>query len=208
MPIFAFFVLFALWSMYEIRKASNARQARTDAFWAEEREANNVRRQDISQLDYVVIPYDQLPFDDAATGKIATYQDNIKKLDGAKILNLTGYSNTELKLEYGAPNLPELTEYDSNYTKLVSSLARWAQELYDTGNIADAKTLFEYGIEINTDVSNNYLTLARIYFDENQIDKIYDLMDQAAGLKSLMKDSIVEHLRELLTEDGPDTLDS
>lgn len=205
MPIFIFFVIFALWSMYEIRKSSATHQARRDAFWDNERAANDVRRQDISQLNYITIPFDLLPFNESATPPVLTYQNNIKELKDRRILNLTGYTNTELKFQYGAANLQDLTEYDENFTKLASNLARWGQALYDSGNLADAKTIFEYGISIHTDVSNNYLTLGRIYLSEDRIDAIYELMEQASDLKTLMKDSIIQHLRELLEQDSQST---
>ncbi len=202
MPLFAFFVIFALWSMYEIRRSTAAGRKKSEEFWKQEREADNVRKQDISNLDYISIPFDKLPFNDSPELPARTYQDNILKLKDKKILNLTGYTNTELKLQYGAANLEALTEYDTNFTKLASNIARWGQNLYESGNLKDAITVLEYGIHIGTDVSSNYLTLGQIYLNQDRTDSIYDLIDQAGDLRTLMKDSILKHLRELLEQDS------
>ena len=46
----------------------------------------------------------------------------IEALKEKKILNLSGFTNTDLKLEYGVGNLTELTDYDNNYVTLSRSL--------------------------------------------------------------------------------------
>lgn len=201
MPYLVFLVIFALWAMYEMRKSSNAYQARKDAFWERERAANDVRRQDISNLEYITIPFDSLPFDAAAQPPVSTCQDNINKLKDCKIVNLTGMSNTDLKLQYGAANLENLIEYDSNFTTLCSNLARWGQALYDAGDSVGARTIFEFGVSIRADVSNIYLTLGKIYLSEDNTDGIYELITQVTELNTLMKDSILQQLRELLETD-------
>lgn len=201
MPIFIFFVLFIVWLTYEMRKNSTIRQKHSDDFWERERTADNTRRKDISNLDYITIPIQQLPFDDNATGRILTCQNTIRELQDAAILNLTGTSNTDLKLEYGAANLPVLIDADANFTKLVSNLARWGQELYEQGNLEAARAVLEYGISIHTDVSSNYITLGKMYLAENQTDAIYDLIEQAYDCKSIMKDSIIKQLRQLLEQE-------
>ena len=54
---------------------------------------------------------------------------------------------------------------------------------------------------IGTDVSSNYVTLARIYLKQNETDRIYDLMEQISESHSLLKDSILQKLHALLAED-------
>ena len=204
MPIFVFFVIFAVWTMYEIRKSNNKGKAISEAFWQRENDANNVRRQDISNLDYVDIPYDELPFDDNAHEPIKNYQDKILKLKGSKILNLTGYTNTDLKMMYGPANLNDLTEYDNNYITLVSNLGLWIKALYDEDHDANTnaiKALASYAVSIGSDVSTTYKILASIYLESDMIPEIYELIDKATELNSLNKDVIVTHLRSLLESD-------
>lgn len=200
MPILVFFVIFAVWLMYEIKKSNKKSEQKYNDFLEEEHKANSVRKQNIDNLAYLTIPYDTLPFDENAAPPIATYQNKLLALKEQCILNLTGYTNTELKLQYGAPNLELLTEYDTNFTTLARNLARWGDALYEQERLTEAKQVLEYGIQIQTDVSSNYITLARIYLMEERIDDIYALMEQAGSLKTLMKDSIIKQLQQLLSE--------
>ena len=199
MPILTFFVIFAVWLMYEIKKSTKKSEQKFNDFLEEEHRADSVRRQNIDNLAYLIIPYDTLPFDEAAAAPIAAYQNTLLALKEKRILNLTGYTNTELKLQYGAPNLDLLTEYDNNFTTLARNVARWGDALYEQERLTEAKQVLEYGIQIQTDVSSNYITLARIYLAEERIDDIYTLMEQAGSLKTLMKDSIIKQLQQLLS---------
>lgn len=200
MPILVFFVIFAVWLMYEIKKSNKKSEQKFNDFLEEEHKANSVRRQNIDNLAYLTIPYDALPFDEDAAQPVVSCQNAILALKEKRILNLTGYTNTELKLQYGAPNLELLTEYDTNFTTLARNLARWGDALYEQKRLTEAKQVLEYGIQIQTDVSSNYITLARIYLMEERIDDIYALMEQAGNLKTLMKDSIIKQLQQLLSE--------
>ena len=200
MPLFILFAIFALWVLYRIRQSTRLEQQRRDNFWQEERDADNVRRQDISNLDYITIDYDALPFQENATEPVKSYQNTLLSLKDATILNLTGYTNTELKKMYGAPNLPSLMEYDSNYTTLVSALARWGKYCFEQNQITAAKAIFEYGILLKTDVSFNYTLLAEIYQNEGNADKIRYLTKQAEQIRSLTKDGILKQLHAILDD--------
>ncbi|MCR4716917.1 MAG: hypothetical protein K5656_07020 [Lachnospiraceae bacterium] len=187
--------------MYEIKKSNRIAKARSDEFWQRENEANSVRRKDISELDYIIVPFDELPFSKNADQTIANYQSKILKLKDQKILNLTGYTNTDLKFMYGAANLNDLTEYDTNYTTLVSNLGLWIKALYDSdkeANHDDITTLAEYAISIGSDVSSTYKILAGIYLEDDKIPEIYNLLDKASDLNSLNKDVIVNNIKNLL----------
>ena len=46
------------------------------------------------------------------------YRSLLTSLSTQPVVNLTGFTNTDLKLEYGTANITCLTEYDQNYTLL------------------------------------------------------------------------------------------
>lgn len=165
-------------------------------FWEREDHANSTRKQDISQLDYIVIPLDKLPMEESNDRDITSYQNTIKSLSEQKILNLTGISNTDLKLQYGAGNLEILSLCDQCYTSLVRTLSNWGEKLIELGDTAAAQTVLEYGIEIGTDVSQNYKLLATIYKDACP-ERIEELIDKASNLNSLTKTSIINALQAL-----------
>lgn len=163
-----------------------------------ESQANLTRKQPLDDLDYITIPLNKLPFYDNENEDIISYQNEIKALADKTIVNLTGMSNTDLKLTYGAANLDILSEYDRNFTELVRLLYMWGQNLYDNGKVNDAKTVLEFAIDCKTDVSKNYILLANIYKDKGELSKINNLINSANELNSLMKKSIINNLKSML----------
>ena len=196
--IFASFLVFCAWLAYEISKHKKKQNDALESFWDKERMANASRRKSLDQLHYIRVPWDQLPTTiltdlEAVSTSIAS----IRALDQLKILNLTGISNTELKLQYGAANLSSLTEYDYNYTLLVRSLQKWGEALLQNNFSREAKSVFEFAIETNTDVSATYKQLAQIYLSLGEPHKIDLLMERAQSLNSMMKTSIIHSLQEI-----------
>lgn len=196
--IFASFLVFCAWLAYEISKHKKKQNDALESFWDKERMANASRRKSLDQLNYIRVPWDQLPTTiltdlEAVSTSIAS----IRALDQLKILNLTGISNTDLKLQYGAANLSSLTEYDYNYTLLVRSLQKWGEALLQNNFSREAKSVFEFAIETNTDVSATYKQLAQIYLSLGEPHKIDLLMERAQSLNSMMKTSIIHSLQEI-----------
>lgn len=200
MFLFIIVAIIAFCFYQKVKRSTKLEQQRLHAFWQEERMADNVRKQDISKLNYISIPHTKLPFDTNALEPVKSYQDTIVSLENEKILNLTGYTNTDLKKMYGPANLPDLTQYDTNYTKLVTAVSRWGKHCYEQGNILAAKTILEYGVAIGTDVSFNYTILAQIYLNEGNNTKIKELQEQANTLRSLTKTVILNQLQDILAK--------
>ncbi|MBR5337579.1 MAG: hypothetical protein IK152_06310 [Lachnospiraceae bacterium] len=182
--------------------ASKQEKADIDSFWNREDHANSIRKQDISQLEYITIPLDLLPFKDTKDTKLSEYQDTIRSLSEHRILNLTGISNTDLKLQYGAANLEVLSLADQRFTTLARTLAAWGNYLYEQGDPESAAKVLEFGIECKSDVSSNYLTLAKIYKDTSP-ERIEELKTVAEGLNSLTKSSILSGLEKVAEGASP-----
>lgn len=177
---------------YTSQKVEKEKQA----FIKREQEANQTRKQDISSLNYIKIPLDTLPMNHTDEALIR-FQDRILALSKEQILNLSGFSNTDLKLKYGVANINFLSKCDSNYTQLVNTLYKWASRLYELNLKSDAKAVLEYGIQCNTDISKHYTLLAIIYREENAFEKIDELSEKAGHLSTLMKESILSSLNEI-----------
>lgn len=196
-PIF-FCVLILCFEIFYHRKKDDRRRERAkQQFWDREAEANTVRRKDLTFLNYLSIPLDFLPMNDTGDDEISDYQDTIRRLSGKRILNLGGLTNTDLKMEYGAANLTELTEYDNNYTTLVNILAKWGARLIELELYDDAVTVLEYGISVKSDVSRNFYLLANEYRRRSRPDKIDTLIEAAEKLESIMKKPILQKLAEI-----------
>lgn len=196
-PIFASFIVFTIWLTFELKKNSIKQKKEQDKFWEMEVAANATRRKSLEHLDYITLPMEQFPMDLLTDDEsIQDIHKTIGILSEKKIVNFTGYTNTELKLEYGAPNITALTEYDQNFTMLVRTLQKWAELLSKHNYVEESKSLLEYAISIRSDVSKSYKLLADIYFSEGDFDKIQGLVDTASTLNSVMKNSIVRTLQE------------
>ena len=122
--------------------------------------------------------------------------DIIRTLSTQTIVNLTGYTNTDLKLMYGAPNITALTEYDQNYTLLARTLQKWAALLHAQGHITQARTILEFAVSTRTDVSGTYRLLADIYKDSGESEKVAGLMEAAQALPDFSRNIITRLLQE------------
>lgn len=197
MPFFASFIIFLIWLSYEISKSRRIGEKAQDAYWEKEAAANSTRRKSLDHLDYISIPFDSLPMEVMKEDeKVMEFHRILRDLADVPIVNFTGLSNTDLKLEYGAPNIGLLMRYDLNYTTLVRTLQQWAEQLYQAGYIQEAKQILEFSISTDTDVSGSYRLLAGIYSKEGNIGKIRELADRAQHLKSASRNIIVRILQE------------
>lgn len=189
-------VIFILWINYEIHKNSRQLKENTERFWNRERKSNQSRNTDISALNYILISADRLPTAESEDGAVNEYRDLILGLSGKKAMNLSGYTNTELKLQYGAANLKQLTECDNNYITLVSILQKWAQRLYDLGDTDHAAAILEYAVDCHSDVDKTYQLLAIIYIEQGNSDKIKELLDIIPSTEIRCKDKLIKELMQ------------
>ncbi len=187
-------ILLVLWIHYQKARTDRSAARDSEAFWEKERQANLTRKKDISNLDYITVPINNLPFPETDQEEISDIQKHILNLASGKIVNFTGISNTDLKLQYGAANINILMEYDKNYLELVRSLYRYGKLLYDCGNKDEAAAILEYALSINTDVSANYTLLATIYKEKNEIDRINYVISCAEELTSMTKKALLSNL--------------
>lgn len=179
---------------YLRKRQSKQQQAVTEMFWERENAANQVRRKDISGLPYINIPLENFPIGICKNNELTEYENTLKELAQLQILNLTGKTNTDLKLEYGAANLPFLTECDQNFSTLCQTVAAYGECLMKLGYESEAKTVLEFGISCGSDISKNFLLLADIYQKNGSTKKLEELKGHANNLDSLMKKSILQHL--------------
>lgn len=195
--LFASFIALILLITFSIRKQAKQTKQKEEDFWSREHRANFVRCKPLDHLKYVKIPLESFPThllnDDP---RVLECIDVLEALTSRKIVNFTGYSNTDLKLEYGTANIEALTEYDQNYTLLVRTLQKWADILLEAGCDEAAATLMEFAVSIETDVSRTYYLLADYLVSHGQAAQVDRLVRTAENLRSANRDSILKKLRE------------
>lgn len=205
-PLLTLFVIFILWFAFSRSRMSRKTKQAQEEYWERESLANSTRKQNLDGLPYIYVPLKELPFltetMDSADNELAAIEKEVQALSERKIVNFTGISNTELKLQYGAPNLDLLTEYDDNFTALARLLFRWGSKLSDLAFQREAIQVLEYGVRIGSDIRAHYLLLANLYRNTSQNSQIQRLIDQAETLNSLNKNGIIRGLIALQTGTG------
>ena len=196
-PLLASTILFCILLNILFKKSNKEAKKTEETFWDRERRSNLVRRQSLDHLNYITIPLDTLPTELLTEDKeVCNCINTIRQLSGEKIVNFTGYTNTDLKLEYGAPNINLLTQYDQNSTLLVRTLQKWADLLLQAGYEPQAVIVMEFAIQTGTDVRRTYYALAEYYRAAGNTRGIQNLLETALQLRSLNKEPIVHTLQE------------
>ncbi|NLL78417.1 MAG: hypothetical protein GX234_01150 [Clostridiales bacterium] len=191
-------ILFIFLMQFRLHRHSRHASDEESSFWEKEAKANSTRRKSLDSLDYIIIPTKKLPMHILEENEeICDVLETIHRLTQNKIVNFTGISNTDLKLKYGAPNLPLLMQYDQNYTLLARTLQKWASLLYEAQYTKEAKQILEFAMETRTDVKASYILLARIYQKEDCPEKIEELKALAETLQSASKTLILRNLNEI-----------
>lgn len=202
-PFLASFIVLIITITLTSKRAEKKRNKRNEEFWERERRANSVRKKSLEDLEYISIPFESLPMNTAVDDEtVSACQRDLESLRDEKIVNFTGFSNTDLKLEYGTANITVLSQYDQNYTLFVRTLQTWAKRLHELGYHDEALAILEYAVATRTDISASYYLAASIYHEKGQDDKIKHLLFVAENLQSAMKNAIVRTLKESYPDIG------
>ncbi len=195
MPLLLPYIIILLSVLALLRNRTNRTSKKNqDSFWEKEQRANHTRKQDISGLDYIQIPLDTFPIGRFTDEKLTSLEQTLTSLSNRKILNLSGISNTDLKLQYGAANLPVLSECDANFTLLARTITAYGERLAELGHWKEAILILEFGIQCKTDLSKNYTLLGTLYRDHDDSAKIQQLVEIVQNMDLLLKDSILQQL--------------
>ena len=200
-PLFTTIVVVAGIIFAFMKFTSSKPEGSLKSFLDRERRADNTLKQPLDNLAFISVPVDQIPAPEPAVNeKCAALLSEITALAGKKIVNLTGITNTDLKLTYGAANLPILSEYDQNFTTLCKDLFDLGCEYKNAGLIDEAIATFNAAVSVGTDISGNYLTLAEMYAEKGLYVEIQRLINCADNMRSLTKNSTIAKLQNILDE--------
>ena len=194
-----YFIIILIVIQLYLKKSTRSGSERSKKYWEREQKANSTRKQDISSLNYIKWD-DALPAIDNnltladilnnSPEALKAY-NNIQTLKTEPMLNLSEYSNTDLKLKYGVANLDTLTQYEDNYTSFIKSLSELGHILIEHKDISDATAFLEYAVKIGSDIRLTYTDLYALYSEAGNASKIRQLRQYASLIKSVNKDLIV-----------------
>lgn len=196
--ILPYFIIILVVIQLYLKKSDTSQKNKLNQFLERERKANTTRKKDLTGLNYIKwdealpIKADNPLLSDILdnTPEAATAYETVMSLRTAPMVNLTEYSNTDLKLMYGVANLELLTEYENNYTELIKSLAVLGHSLIEHNDTADAVSYLEYSLHIGSDIRQVYSDLKDIYTSQNNTASLNKLKQYGSLVKSVNKEAI------------------
>lgn len=198
-PFLTVFIIFLLALFFRFKYLREKREAQEQDFWSNEQKAR-INIGTIKESDYVVIPLSTFPFGLCEDPYMVEMENAIKTLSEEKLLNLTGLSNTDVKLKFGANHFDEATLAGEKYDELIKNLVNYAIELDDHGFSSESEKMLEYLIGIDCDMKSAYITLGKLYASGNKIGKIKDLIERVDSSSLSIKNATKTQLSELLPE--------
>lgn len=198
-PVFLIcFVIFVLWMFYEQRKSQNKDKEASDAFWERERMANQTRKKDISHLPILHVEESELPLITTENESVLYYIDHIRKIIKSPMLDLSEYSNTDLKLAYGVGNFKVLCEYDENFNHFLLALTNLARACTEAGLYSEAEQTFLLAFHYGSQKMTDYTSLADIYLHLEEPEKISALIRNVEDGPLPHKEALIQALEQKL----------
>ena len=180
-------------------RRSNIRSKKTnEAFWEHERSSYKAPSRPTDDLEYVSFPPGLpigIPVDDPS---LEECQRILKTLSGERIINLSGITNTDIRMSYGKENLPELSKADARYTTLLRSLNTLASGYLGLNYGNEAKVLLEFALSIGSDIKESWINLGRCYLKEDDFDSLSSLRSRADASEQPSLKSVEKELAEMI----------
>ncbi len=202
-PIFLclFIVFTGVWNIL-IKRGSLRHGESYDAYVDREREANLTIGKKLTEDLFIVPKIDNLPFrpyeDTEENKKILKLQATVSRKATLPMLKFDKVqTNTDLKLQYGINNLERIGGYEENYNAYIKSLVEWGELLLNQQQYPEAETVFLSALQFGSDLSANYIGLAKLYSEQGQTAKLAALKTQVEQSHLSMKQKILSQF-ELL----------
>lgn len=205
MPIFISIISFALIIRILLKKSNNGYDRAIDKFVDREIKANSITKDfDILDINFVT-PSKTLPFKEYEN--ISIYKNVIKKQSLVKRkINLemikipSNLTNTEIKERYGINNFDKISLLEEHYNSYVRSLFEWGEELFNLNNIYDSKKVLLEAVRLEANISQVYITLAKIYVKENNKDNLLKLKNTVEKIELSLKNKVLQEINNCINK--------
>lgn len=192
------FLIFIVWLFYEQRKSENQDRKNSEDFWAREAEANRTRKKDISQLPLLHVQESEIPLAETENESILYYIGHIRNLIKTPMIDLSEFSNTDLKLAYGVGNFKQLSEYDENFNHFLLALSNLALSYTEAGFLSEAQDTYRLAFYYGSQKVSDYTGLADVYLRMDQPERITSLIREVEAGAHPRKESVIQALQEVL----------
>ena len=199
-PILPFFLIFLIWLAIRIKTLDAKQEQQEKEFWAKEKAAQITPAKDISNLRYITIPIEKFPLNFSNDEKVIEIEKELKELSTHRLLNLSGVSNTDLKLTYGVPNFETMSQIGEDFDRVCVLLNAYAKALLEAGRDDDVVNVLEFAVGAGTDISESYIMLADQYKKRSQTEKLSFLRERISNSTLLLKNSILNNINDSAEE--------
>lgn len=194
------FFIFLAWLFYEQRKARKMEEKISKDFWAREAEANQTRKKDISHLPLVQVEESEIPAATTSDEAILYYIGQLQEIIKEPMMDLSEYTNTDLKLAYGVGNFKTLSDYDEKFNSFLVNLTNLARAYSRAELYKEAKDTYQMALRYGSQKVNDYTELAEVYLKMDQPEQITQLITDVSNGEHPRKETIVESLRSVFTK--------
>ncbi len=179
-------------------RRSNVRSKKTnDEFWERERSSYLAPDRDTTDLEFVSFPPD-LPLDvKTEDPAISEYQETLRVLSGEKVVNLSGITNTDVRLSYGKGNMNELSKADSRFITLLRTLNSLSSGYISKGYEEEGEKLLDFAVSLGSDIRSGWRMLGELYLKRDDTAALSELIKKAEALDSPKREGILKELRSL-----------
>lgn len=200
--IFAFFVIIAILFNYRIKKLTREEAKVREAFWQRERESLIVRKKDFDENDFITPDISSLRFPNVEFigYELKLYQASIDKINSLiqkPMMNFSGLTNTEVRLRFGTANQTTITNNEGNYNSFLKALYDYGQLMEKSGETEEALSAYEICISINSEYTKHYISLAKLYLQQNNKKALSALREKASQVDQMAQTKILSKLDEL-----------
>jgi len=161
---------------------------RKQLFWEKEKRSLIVRKKELTEDDFIhcdisTLSFPKLlelePHDKKQYRQLKERIDELSQLD---MMDLTGLSNTELRLRYGTANQTLIQTNENNYHLFLKALYAYGHFLVEHNQINEAICAYELCIQLGSDYSKHFIGLADLYVQTQQHHKLSALIQRAKAL--------------------------
>ena len=195
---FVCFLIFIAWMHYKKRKATKQQEKESSLFWEREEEANHTRNKDISHLPLFTPDITRIPWEGAQNDTILHYLDALRRLIESPMMDLSEYTNTDLKIAYGIGNFQTLSTYDETYQNFLQTLTALGRAYMEAGDYTHAAEACRLCLDYDPKNRIACLSLAEIYKKDHKNYLLSDLID--SDLIDEIKHSPIARKESLLRE--------
>ena len=193
-PILPFFILFLIILSIRLKSLDHKQEEQEAEFWAKEQQAKITPAKDISNLRYITIPIEKFPLNFSSDEEVIEIEKELQELSTHRLLNLTGMSNTDIRITYGTPNFETMSRIGEDFDRMTVLLNKYAHALMEEKRYDDVITVLEFAVGVGTDVSESYTMLAKCYQLKEMDSKLEMLRSQVEQSSLILKDSILNKI--------------